>query len=408
MDYKMTDYRTELLEIKIKELEKEVERLSLEKEHNKFTAEQDFFKSMVEQFPGIVLRILNNKIKIFNNKFEYITGYSELDFQDEEHLFKILFEENRIQINNLISDAETVKNPVNFEFKFKHKNGNELTLLLYGNIYYSSGNNNKWFDGIVFDITENKKKEIELKKEADELKLSNIQKDKFFLILAHDLKSPFHGLMGFTKILVDKHQNLDPPQIKHFLSNIYKIEINLLNLIENLLEWSRLNSGKIKFNTRVLFPDNIVKEIFLNLAGLSNPKSIKLISKIPSNLTINGDENIIATILQHFISNSIKFSKRNSEIILGAIEKENGIEIYVKDFGVGISKENLERLFKIEQHFSTHGTDNENGSGMGLLICKELIALHKGDIFVESTVNVGSKFSFFIPNLVPKNEQNGN
>lgn len=249
---------------------------------------------------------------------------------------------------------------------------------------------------IAFAI-DKKKKEQELKQFAEELKTLNANKDKLFSIVAHDLRSPFFALLGLGEILTNEFDSLSMEEIKKFISELYN-SINVqYKFLENLLEWSRLQLGKVDFSPSEVNLHHAIVVVFNRLTGLAVRKNIQLINEVDENVTVYSDENVLQSILHNLVTNGIKFTNENGEIRVYSKLENSFIHISVKDNGVGITKTDLAKLFAIEQQHSTRGTANERGTGLGLLICKELVEKHGGKIFVESEVGVGTTFTFSVP-----------
>jgi signal transduction histidine kinase len=225
----------------------------------------------------------------------------------------------------------------------------------------------------------------------------NSGKDKYFTILAHDLKSPFHGLLGFSSVLMNDFNNLSEDEKKEYITDINTSTKSIYNLIENLLMWSRLQTGKIDFKISKLNLNSVLEKVINLLKSSANRKSIKIINSVNENETVFADENMLTSILQNLISNSIKFSKTDGEVEIKSNKIDGYHEISVSDSGVGIKNENLDKLFRFEEHLTTRGTESEEGSGLGLILCQEFIKRHNGKISVESEIEKGSKFVFTIP-----------
>ena len=255
---------------------------------------------------------------------------------------------------------------------------------------------------IATDITELKKNEQALKESEAELRKSNNTKDKFFSIIAHDLKSPFNSLLGFSNILNEGYERYDIAKQKKFLGIIHNGIQNTYKLLENLLLWSRSQQGSIDFKLEKINLYSLCKEVGKLLIQAAMNKSIEIINDIPENISVEADKNMLSTIFRNLISNAIKFTQKNGRITINArliTDKDKNLftEIIVKDSGVGISKSNQLKLFNIGENKSTKGTKNEKGTGLGLILCKEFVEKHKGTIRVESEIDEGSSFYFTIP-----------
>ncbi|HEX2865421.1 MAG TPA: PAS domain S-box protein [Ignavibacteriales bacterium] len=237
----------------------------------------------------------------------------------------------------------------------------------------------------------------QLEKSEKELQGSLSEKDRFFSIIAHDLKSPFNGLMGFTNLLMQDFEQFSSDEVKNFIVHINASVKNIYNLIENLLDWSRIQTGRMEFNPEALSLPGQVKPVFSLLKNNAITKGIKLEQHINRDIAVYADGKMLHCVLQNLISNAIKFTNPNGKITISA-NKENGhVKISVADTGVGIPKNSLDKLFKIDSNLSTEGTAHEKGTGLGLILCKEFIEKNRGSISVESSPNKGTTFTFTLP-----------
>ncbi len=247
------------------------------------------------------------------------------------------------------------------------------------------------------NITERKAIEEQLLKYAKDLKALNSDKDKFIRILAHDLKSPFTSLIGFSELLLNNLDNLDVDTIKEYLSIINETSSKTFSLLEEILLWLNTQYGNLKFEPSKIELQELVSNITSDLKLLAESKEISLASNISEKIYANADTNMLRTILRNLISNSIKFTNYKGEIRINAETTNNEIIITVSDNGIGISEYNIKTIFDSLQLNSRIGTGGEKGTGLGLTICKEFVEKHGGKIWVESQVGVGSNFKFTIP-----------
>lgn len=222
-------------------------------------------------------------------------------------------------------------------------------------------------------------------------------KNKFFSIIAHDLINPVFGLMQLIDLLHSEFENDSKEEIESFLSTISQASKSVFELLQNLLLWARSQTDRIEFQPEPQNLKELIDTVINMIEPASKAKNIKIHNNI--NLSLFGliDTNMIRTVLRNLISNSIKFSFPGQEINLNAQEQGNQILISVKDHGIGMDNEHLKMLFKIDFKPKTPGTNNERGTGLGLIICKEFIEKHDGIIWVESQENHGSTFYFSIP-----------
>lgn|GEM_PF-2254731 len=246
----------------------------------------------------------------------------------------------------------------------------------------------------VEQLTELNRKLMESEAQLREL---NAGKDKYFSILSHDLRSPFNGLLGFTNILKNDFDELSREELKKYIDYISGSTQNLFDLLENVLHWSRMQRGKHEFLPEKLYLAGEVDFILNLLKTNTLNKEIALIKEIPKELTVKADQNMLHSILQNLISNAVKFTKTGGTITVSAGETDSMIRVSVKDTGVGISKDRIQNLFRIDRVHSTKGTNNEPGTGLGLVLIKEMIENHKGKISVLSEEGKGSEFVLLFP-----------
>src|SRR5664280_2508512 len=249
---------------------------------------------------------------------------------------------------------------------------------------------------------ENQSQELLSQKEAlvkmnRELHELNASKDKFFSIIAHDLKNPFSTIIGFSEILKENILSGQPAEIEESAGMINTSDVQTLKLLENLLDWANSQTGKILFNPMPLNLNELLDEEFTTLNDMAKGKNIQLKNSITDNLTIVADKNMIKTILRNLISNGIKFTHKNGKVEVKTFVKNNHLEIAVSDTGIGLTGETMEKLFRIDADLSTRGTENEKGTGLGLFLCKEFVEKHGGKIWAESIPGNGSTFKFILP-----------
>ena len=237
--------------------------------------------------------------------------------------------------------------------------------------------------------------EDELKRYSKELKELNASKDRFFSIIAHDLRSPFHGLLGLTNILNYDINNLTPQEIKNYLKEVHISTSNLYSLIENLLDWGRIQTGKLPFDPKAVNAYLVVDEVIEILGNTTKLKSITIKNDLTKRTIVYADEDLLRSLFQNLLSNAIKFTESGGTVrIYSEKTDEDKLLFNIADNGVGISEEKISTLFKIDQNISSLGTNKEVGTGLGLLLCKEIVEKHNCKIDVKSKVGEGSCFSF--------------
>jgi len=234
-----------------------------------------------------------------------------------------------------------------------------------------------------------------IEKQSKELSQLLKTKDKMFSIIAHDLKSPFQSLQGYSDLLVKEFKDLNNNEKFEYISNIKRISKNSTELVENLLQWTRAQSGSLEYKPKNLNLKDITDGTIELAKSTAERKQIEIISKINPNIFVYADKNIITTVLRNLLNNAIKFSYNNSKIEIFTTVKGNNIILNIRDHGLGIEHDRIENIFDVCT--STNGTENEIGSGLGLALCKEFVNSYGGEIMVDSKINEGSMFSFTIP-----------
>lgn len=248
-----------------------------------------------------------------------------------------------------------------------------------------------------FEI-EKKKKEAEIYRLKNiKLRKANAAKDKFFSIVAHDLKSPFSVFQSFINLLKNYYDKYSKEKILQLIDELENNVNSTYKLLENLLHWSRMQSGVIEYTPKSFDFYDVVDEVVKLKRNPALQKEIELKNHVPKGSIVYADLFMIETVIRNLVNNAIKFTEPGGKITIYAKNKKNDIKIAVQDTGVGMSKEQIDNLFKIETSFSTNGTRNEKGTGLGLLLCSDLIEKNKGRIKVISKIGKGSTFSFTLP-----------
>jgi PAS domain S-box-containing protein len=253
------------------------------------------------------------------------------------------------------------------------------------------------YQSIIRDISDRQQKEAELQKRNSELSAFNATKDKFLSIIAHDLKNPFNAILGFTNLLIQNLDNFDEEEIMNGLHTIKSASTHAYKLLENLLAWANHQTGRTRFNPEKINIREQINESAGMVESLAKQKNISLSVRINKSLTVYADKNMLDTILRNLISNAIKYSYNGSKVRISGEIKKKEICISVSDQGIGIHPNRIATLFKIDNRSITLGTDNEQGTGLGLILCKDFVLHHQGKIWLESTLNKGTTFTFSLP-----------
>jgi PAS domain S-box-containing protein len=250
---------------------------------------------------------------------------------------------------------------------------------------------------LAWDISERKRSQEALRESEIKLRELNASKDKFFSIIAHDLKSPFNSILGFSELLQSEADHLDVPDIRMYASMISKSAGQTLQLLDNLLTWARMQQGKIDFSPGNLLLAVIARGMINLIRDAAVQKNIVFKCVIPDSTVVNADQNMLSTILRNLLSNAVKFTIPGGLVEVSAHETPEATVVMVSDTGVGIPEATLPLLFDPGACITTRGTNNERGTGLGLALCREFVEKHGGVISVESTIGKGSRFMFTLP-----------
>jgi signal transduction histidine kinase len=243
---------------------------------------------------------------------------------------------------------------------------------------------------------------LEIKVEQRTSKLLEIvsTNGKFLSIIAHDLRSPFSSILGILELLKMSLKKFNKDEIEQYIDIVYNSANNTLILLDNLLVWAVAQNKEKNFNPVKINLYDLLREEIENLKTVARQKQIEMSHSVEPDLNVTADLQMVKTVFRNLINNAIKYSNPNGEIKIDACELKKFVEVSVKDNGVGISDENQRKLFKIDSFHSTPGTYDEKGTGLGLLLCKEFIELHGGNIRIESQPGKGSLFAFTLPHYI--------
>lgn len=353
--------------------------------------QKDFiwYSSLVEQINfcseniNSVIGYTSGEIKSFNEK--------RLTFTYSEDISRI-----REALNEFLTDSSL--NSIRLFYKLHRKDGVSISVL--EKIYAERDKNGEAINlfGIVSDITELKEVEDRLFSTISDLQKLNEAKDKFVSRISHDLRSPFTSIIGFAEVLLND-PNIPSKDRTEYLNFILQSSKNQFNFVNQLSEIVKLQTNRVKLEPQRANASRLIHYSVSAFTAQVVDKNLEISVNVNEAIHINTDERLFLILISGLISNAIKFSKSGQKIIISAREfNEDFIEIAVKDEGVGISEKNKNKLFKIDQIFFSEGTKGEKGTGLGLLLAKEIVEKHGGNIWFYSNPNEGSEFHFTIPN----------
>jgi PAS domain S-box-containing protein len=363
--------------------------------------------SIVASHTDNVVIIMDADANIEYRNLGYERHYGKnVDEQKESNVINLRDISSNKDIDSIIKEILKTKTPFSYEGKALNKDGKEIWSHTTISPVLNDRNEVHKLIAIDSDITDIKAAEDEInlqkneiEKNRDDLKKLNATKDKFFSIIAHDLKNPFHSIMGFSDLLYCSYDSIEEEKKKEFLQLIKESSTTAYNLLENLLHWSRAQTNTIQYNPASY---NISQSLLENIqmqGVVAQNKEIEILHKIPDQLIVTADANMISTVIRNLLGNALKFTSKGGRITIKASSENGAVNVSIADTGLGMDAATKNKLFKIDEFHNTVGTSGETGTGLGLIICQEFIHRHGGKISVESEAGKGSSFSFTLPGL---------
>jgi PAS domain S-box-containing protein len=358
---------------------------------------KDHFEAIFNTTPDaiVITNLTDGTITDANDKFYELSGY-----KPEESLgktagdLKLWFDSEKR--DNYLSLIKQQGYCFDYEAVFQREDRKKITGLVSGRSI--NLNEKLQLISIIRNISERKKREELTKIQNAQLQEINSEKDKFFSIIAHDLRSPFSAFLGLTEIMTEKLPTLSGDEILILASQMRDSAKNLFGLLENLLQWSLIKRGIAKLNPEQIKLNPEMHESMLTYLGASQSKRISILLNVSENETVYADPHMLRSLIRNILSNAIKFTPEGGTVTISSERlPDNSCMISVRDTGIGISQKMQKLLFKIGADISRKGTSGEPSTGLGLLLCKEFVSMHHGEIWVESTEGEGSTFYVKFP-----------
>lgn len=347
---------------------------------------------------GINLYDLNGKVLFVNSALIEMLGYTREEFENLK-LDQITHPDDlKESIINIYKVLDGEVENYEFDERYIRKDGSTF----WGNLSLAPIKNSEGIiEGlisIVVDASERKLAEQKILDSENKLREANSTKDKFFSIIAHDLRNPLGSLMNLTNMFATDYDEMDDEEKIQSVEYLESASKTAYELLENLLNWSRAQTGKMEIEKKIYSIEKIIETNIQLTKPLAENKSINIIFAVVPGLNIFADENMTTTVIRNLLTNAIKFTEISGNITITAHQtSDDYCTVTVKDDGIGISDENIQKLFRIDTNHKTLGTSKEKGTGLGLILCKEFVKLNGGKLWVESKLGEGSSFKFTIP-----------
>ncbi|MBX2974689.1 MAG: PAS domain S-box protein [Ignavibacteriaceae bacterium] len=361
-----------------------------------------------------------------NPAFIKMLGYDSLEELRTIHIPTDIYVKAEERDDVIAKNPEFISNIESY--RLKTKDGRIIWIEDNARYIRDENDNIIYHEGICRDITERMENEFEIKRYTteleklneellyskslieenldarnllvEELEKLNMEKDKFFSIIAHDLRSPFHAFLALTSMMAENISDFSIDELGKISKEMHSKANNLFNLLRNLLEWARIQRGSIVFTPSKIVLAKVLQNIIEAVEDNAKLKEITINKVISDNVVISADEKMLNSLFQNLLSNAIKFTNRGGEVFVKLATLENSVLIEIRDSGIGMSPELLNKLFKLEEKVGHEGTAGEESTGLGLLLCKDFADFHRGKIWVESEVEKGSTFFVELPRNV--------
>ena len=339
---------------------------------------------------------LNGNILEMNDEAVNVYGFSRAELVDKS--IKLLVpDEMHEKMDELIELCLEGKLVRDIECLRKNKDGKEIPVLITLSLLTDEENNPFGIASIDSNLSEQKNIEKELTKSKAAAESANATKDKFLKIISHDLRTPFNSIIGFSELLNTDYDLFEDLERKNCIQEINTSSHFAYRLLDNLLTWARTQTDEIRINKENLNLKELVETSISTYLLNADSKNISVLNKVQADLIISIDKNTALTFIRNIVNNAIKFTHKGGSITIDSQLTNDSTRLIITDTGVGMTDEVIDNLFKIDKGISTEGTNNEIGTGLGLILCKEFIERNGGSILVKSEVNKGSEFIVSIP-----------
>jgi PAS domain S-box-containing protein len=355
-------------------------------------------QTLIDNTPNVAIQFYDaeGKVKYWNKASEVFYGFSAKETRGRSLAELILDEEGYREFLKTLEHIDKTGETVISEWDVADKKGelHHILSTLFSVLPIEGNGGTKDFICMDVDLTDLKNAEFKLKEYTTQLENLNATKDKFFSIIAHDLKNPFNAILGFSRILFNDYQELNDEEILKFIRAIRDSAENAFKLLQNLLVWSRIQTGHVDYSPEICSLSLIVKETLALLKPQAITKDIAVSSSVDPSVQVLVDENMIKTIFRNLLSNAIKYTHAGGRVDVKVTENHREVLVEIIDNGIGMSPALISRLFSVGESTERPGTANEMGTGLGLILCKEFLEKHGSPLSVRSEVGQGTTFSF--------------
>jgi len=361
--------------------------------------------NLMHNLPGMAYRCKNDSqwsMIFISEGCADLTGYHVNDLIDNASLSydDVILEADRQMVHKLIGEAVQARTQFQLEYRISCRDGATKWVWEQGNAVYDSDHNPVFLDGLIIDVTSRHSTEEELKQAAAELLELNATKDRFFSLVAHDLRNPVYSIISLSEFVAGNYGIFGQAQIEDAFLQVNSAACGILTLLENLLDWAKLQTGQMLVQKEFVSLSQTIGYAIKHYQKNSIQKGIEIVFDHQDDCMVESDVRMLSSIFRNLISNAVKYSGPQSKITVQLKMDSSCISVSVKDQGIGIPRQNLQNIFRIDNEFRQYGTANESGSGLGLILVDNFTRLLGGQIRVESKLNHGTKFTLTLPGRI--------
>ncbi len=363
---------------------------------------RDQYQSLVDNIPGITFRCACDEhwtMLYMSDVVDSLTGYPAGDFiHNAVRTFEsVIHPDDAGPLAQGVKSAVADGRPWDIEYRVCHKDGDIRWVHEKGRGIPGKDGGVIYLDGFILDITARKQAEDEVKNINQQLQKSNVEKDKLFSIIAHDLRSPMTGLLASTEMLANPGEIISEQEFSVLAKEMHKSARNTFDLLEDLLQWARMSQGGIDFAPEPCGLDELVDMVLSTAQDMAKAKDIAIRQALAQGLTVRVDQPMVKTVIRNILFNAVKFTHRGGEIVIRARQEGRTVTVAIQDNGMGMNEQVVSTIFTLNKVKCHLGTEGEKGTGLGLVLCKQFIEQHGGEIWAESEPGQGTTVFFTLP-----------
>lgn len=359
-------------------------------------------KNLLHNLPGIAYRCKNDSkwtMLFLSEGCLDVTGYTPeaILYNSQMSYEELILEEDRALVRDAVNEGVRRNTQYRMEYRIRHRDGSIRWVWEQGSAIFNEAGNPIYLDGFIADITHRRELETILHERADQLTELNHMKDRFFTAIVHDLQNPVYSFISLSDFVCQNYDHFRRHEVLDFLTQIRDTAKGMDLLLSNLMDWARAKSGQIKMHKDLFKLSSVVEDCLEQARDRIAKKNLNLAVSVPTDLHLECDRQMIVSLLRNLISNAVKYSQTLGKISISSVFGHDGLKVTVQDEGVGIPRSELPSLFRIDREYRRPGTLNEPGTGLGLLLVKEMMDLLEGRVEVQSRLNKGTKVILHLP-----------